>query len=183
MPPPNPQVLATDISDLTLQLLDRAAEQQGLAAGLELCTLDILDLSNPLPPCDLLLAADCIYNKDLALALASRCAEAWAEGADVILADSQGFHRKDFMWALREQWPAARARAAATWGFDGFGGLDGLYSFGDESNDGSSPPPLQEAKLEGVEGSGLLMDEDLKYDITVRLLRLQGRNSAFNSFL
>jgi hypothetical protein len=34
-------------------------------------------------------AADCLYNKELADALAERCLTAWARGAAVLVADSQ----------------------------------------------------------------------------------------------
>jgi hypothetical protein len=37
-------------------------------------------------------AADCLYNKELAEALALRCLGAWGRGAAVLVADSQVFY-------------------------------------------------------------------------------------------
>lgn len=60
-------VLATDINDLPLALLEYAAAQpcnEG-AGSLTTAKFDLLG-DEPLPPCDLLIAADCIYNLPLA---------------------------------------------------------------------------------------------------------------------
>lgn len=54
----------------------------------------------PLPDCDLLLAADVMYTTDLALALARRASEAHRSGATVIVADSQGWASSTFREAL-----------------------------------------------------------------------------------
>ena len=118
------KVVATDSNPLPLALLEYASTRQHVNAdgsgsgsgwGSELGSLRSMPLNilsdEKLPRCDLLIGADCIYNAGLARALADRCLEAWARGADVMVADSQGFHRADFYDRLVEGWEAAKLQA------------------------------------------------------------------------
>jgi len=122
--------------------------------------------------CDLLVAADCIYNAPLAAALAGCCLAAWTGdkkqgseglplrvgvGASVLVADSQGFHKADFLNALKDGWPAvALSPTPAT-------GVSLL-----------NPPELIPVAMKNVSGSGLLIEGDLNYNITVHTLYLPG---------
>jgi hypothetical protein len=155
--------------------------------------------------CDLLVAADCIYNKPLARALARCCVAAWAgvvpaaaaaadsgtqtlsksepvtechskqlvTGASVLVADSQGFHKTDFLNALKEFWPF---HGAPNQGFAQNAGSDQSATRDDLSASSSvlDGPRLLSVAMENVSGSGLLLDGDLNYNITVRALYLPG---------
>jgi hypothetical protein len=78
-------VLATDLNTEPLELAKAAAEQQGLSISTR--TFDILG-APPLPPCDLLLLADCIYTPELGRGVARRVLEAKARGALVLMGSS-----------------------------------------------------------------------------------------------
>lgn len=119
------QALATDISSPALELIERAARQQGLPV-----TTARFDVRGdaPLPPCDLLVASDVLYTPPLADALAQRCVEALARGAYVAIGDpGRPEARESFLEALEEQnkrLPRVRCEWAAgcrDW-LDGAGG-------------------------------------------------------------
>ena len=68
-----------------------------------------LESAEPLPPADVVLAADVLYLSELTRSVASRVAEASARGSLVLLADSRATHRR----ALTEELSAAHGHAAA----------------------------------------------------------------------
>uniref|UniRef100_A0A7S2RH83 Calmodulin-lysine N-methyltransferase n=1 Tax=Rhizochromulina marina TaxID=1034831 RepID=A0A7S2RH83_9STRA len=140
------KVIASDVSPLTLEILNWTLVSQVPDAEVSLLHFDILS-DDPLPPCDVLISADCIYNRELATRLGERCIEAWSSGSAVLLADSQGFHRREFTLSLEASWA-------------------------------ESPRPLPDlpsimiANLTDIVGSGLFMEEDIRYNISVRMLEL-----------
>eukprot|EP00961_Rhodomonas_salina_P139289 1874408-Rhodomonas_salina.1 len=78
-------VLATDLNEEPLLLLQEAARRQNLQV--EIQKFDILG-SQPLPKCDVVLAADCIYNEQLGRGMAQRVLEAKKKGATVVVGSS-----------------------------------------------------------------------------------------------
>ena len=78
-------VVATDLNLEPLSLAKEAAEKQGLL--LTTLQFDILG-SEPLPPCDLLVVADCIYTPDLGRGVARRVLEAKERGGTAIVGSS-----------------------------------------------------------------------------------------------
>mmetsp|Transcript_37581 Transcript_37581/g.75265 ORF Transcript_37581/g.75265 Transcript_37581/m.75265 type:complete len:264 (+) Transcript_37581:1-792(+) len=78
-------VLATDLNEEPLQLLQMAASRQNLKIDVE--QFDILG-PMPLPRCDIVIAADCIYNKQLGEGMARRVVEAKCNGAEVLIGSS-----------------------------------------------------------------------------------------------
>lgn len=87
------KVLTTDTNDLTLDLVCVAAARQNLE--LETAVFDITG-SADLPKMDVLIGADCMYNKAVAKALARRCVEAHRSGAQVLVGDSVNIAREHF---------------------------------------------------------------------------------------
>ena len=84
-------VLATDFNPFALKALERAAEMQKPAIPKDVIstrTFDVTDFSIHLPPADLLLIADLLYNPATGEAVAKRIFEAVKRGTKVILADS-----------------------------------------------------------------------------------------------
>ena len=204
-------VVATDTNPVPLALLRRGAsattgngdgtkeDPAGGAPAMRLTTafFDILNSSAALPDCDVLLAADCIYNKELAEGLARRCVEAACGdagtvgeggrrgrsgedqasvleggrrgGASVLLADSQGFHRADFMAALSRYWPPEPPTSEQA-SIPRRGNPAVMTAHPDWWY--PAPVAFEEVKMENVQGSGLLIEGDLEYNITVRLLFL-----------
>ncbi|CAJ1379771.1 unnamed protein product [Effrenium voratum] len=67
-------VLATDFRPTPLALLRAAAKRQGLAVRTALLDIEACD---PLPPAELVVAADVFYKAETALAMARRVAEAY----------------------------------------------------------------------------------------------------------
>ena len=92
-------ILATDYEQIPLQLLEYAARnlnQEGSSSvtrskvPLQTALFDFCDLSLPLPPADLVVAADVIYEPRTGRLLAHRVVEALALGCHVLIADSPG---------------------------------------------------------------------------------------------
>jgi predicted nicotinamide N-methyase len=79
------QVVATDLNLEPLNLAKKAAAAQGLTMAIQ--QFDILGPS-PLPPCDVLVLADCIYTPELGRGVARRVLEAKARGATVVVGSS-----------------------------------------------------------------------------------------------
>lgn len=139
------RVLATDIHPTTLQLLRYGAERSGLQ---HVIREDILDLfsNQPLPCCDILLAADVLYNPILAKQVGKKCEEFLKVNpkASILVTDSQRFHGTDFVPDLNKMLAEAD-RELAAW---------------------------QEHALQDYTGSGVLVDEDQTYDVTARVLSI-----------
>jgi 2-polyprenyl-3-methyl-5-hydroxy-6-metoxy-1,4-benzoquinol methylase len=78
------KVLTTDTNEMTLDLVALAASRQSLQ--IETALFDITG-AEALPEADVLIGADCMYNKPVAKALARRCIEAHRAGVQVFLPD------------------------------------------------------------------------------------------------
>jgi predicted nicotinamide N-methyase len=130
-------VIATDIHPTTLQLLRYGAQEAGLDGIIQEQVLDVCS-DVPLPQCDVMVAADVLYNEHLALHMGRRCLEAVQKGVKVLVTDSQRF--TDLLPDLSRR-------------------LD-------------AEPPMQwnETRLDAFTGSGVMVDEDQTYSVTVRVL-------------
>ena len=78
------RVLATDISPLALTLLKAAAVDQDCSSRIKIATFDICS-SAALPPADIVLVADLLYDSTLAFHAARRVLEAAERGSEVIV--------------------------------------------------------------------------------------------------
>ena len=90
-------VHATDVDEVALALVRAAAAGQGLT--LETSAFDILGPAS-LPPADVVVAADLLYEPALAAALARRVIEALARGSACIVGDPGRTFRAGFERAL-----------------------------------------------------------------------------------
>ena len=92
------KVIATDISKLTLKLLDYGAEQAGVGDIIESVKFDLYSREE-LPDCDIVVAADVLYNEDLAKQIGLRCVEVLSRPnpPKLLVTDSQRFHGTDFL--------------------------------------------------------------------------------------
>lgn len=88
----------------------------------------------PLPDCDILIAADVLYNANLAAHVGRRCREALGKQIRVLVTDSQRF--SDFIPELNKYFPVS-------W---------------------------EERILHDFTGSGVMVNEDQTYNVTVRVL-------------
>eukprot|EP00581_Thalassiosira_minuscula_P016439 CAMPEP_0183717132 /NCGR_PEP_ID=MMETSP0737-20130205/10825_1 /TAXON_ID=385413 /ORGANISM="Thalassiosira miniscula, Strain CCMP1093" /LENGTH=942 /DNA_ID=CAMNT_0025946515 /DNA_START=175 /DNA_END=3000 /DNA_ORIENTATION=+ len=148
-------VVATDINPLTLKLLEYGAKNDDrIGNSFEARFFDMFS-SEPLPPCDILIAADVLYNPDLAKQVGRRLHEAivrsFEEGASptkVIITDSQKFHGTNFLEEVAE--------------------LKELNTLFKEN--GWEELKWEMQKLESIRASGVLVDEDQVYDVQVRVI-------------
>ena len=86
-------VLATDYSMFCLSLLEKAKVLQNVPIPLGILTtqfFDVKDFSKSLPPADIVVIADLLYDKGLAVAVGKRVCEAYARGSLVIVGNSPG---------------------------------------------------------------------------------------------
>ena len=148
------RVIATDINSLTLKLLEYGASND-VRIGDNLCG-EYFDLfsGKPLPACDILVAADVLYNPELAAQVGLRLHESITRSFNVgitplkvIITDSQKFHGTNFLEQTE---------------------LRDLNSLLRESN--VEHLEWKSFKLENVCGSGVLVDEDQIYDADVRMI-------------
>jgi predicted nicotinamide N-methyase len=155
------QVLATDIHPTTLQQLELGVSRNENIPSTVVRT-QVLDLyrtkeEQPMPsPCDLLVAADVLYSEQLATQVIRRCAEALEANPNIkiLITDSQRFV-PTFLEELNE----ALARVAT--------------NRRDKNNNDNKPIPQATWKVETMknfEGSGVIIDEDQTYDVTVQSL-------------
>ena len=87
------KVLATDYNLFALALLDKACRIQTTTLPpniLETAFFDVKDESIPLPPADIVLIADMLYDPSLGIAVAKRVVEAYNRGSHVIVGNSPG---------------------------------------------------------------------------------------------
>ena len=151
------RVIATDINPLTLKLLEYGANDDlriGIGDNFKCKFFDLFsDLA--LPACDILIAADFLYNPELAKQVGRRLHEAIVRSFDVgacptkvIITDSQQFHGTNFLEEVVE--------------------LRELNAMLKESNYEQLRWEIQ--KLESVQGSGVLIDEDQTYDVDARMI-------------
>jgi predicted nicotinamide N-methyase len=148
------RVIATDINPLTLKLLAYGANDDVRVD--DNFSGEYFDLfsDNPLPTCDILVAADVLYNPELANQVGTRLHEAVIRSFDtgdaplkVIVTDSQQFHGTNFL-----DQPDLHA----------------LNSLFEENN--FERLEWKSYKLENVCGSGVLVDEDQTYDVAARMI-------------
>lgn len=91
----------------------------------------------PLPECDVMVAADVLYNEHLASHIGRRCVEALGKGAKLLVTDSQRFTNL----------------------------LPELNRMLDDK------PALQwTEQFDAFTGSGVMIDDDQTYNVTVRVL-------------
>lgn len=102
--------------------------------------LQVFDVCSeePLPDCDIMIAADVLYNEHLASHVGKRCLEAIQRGVKMLVTDSQRF--TDLL-------PELNRRLDVT-----------------------SQLAWDERKLDAFTGSGVMVDEDQTYNVTVRVL-------------
>eukprot|EP00536_Pseudo-nitzschia_multiseries_P002700 jgi/Psemu1/283903/fgenesh1_pg.36_\ len=149
------EVIATDIHPTTLQQLEFGVSrnEQLSSSSDTIVRTEILDLfrtreEQPIPsPCDLLVVADVLYNEELATQVCRRCAEALEEnsGIRILVTDSQRFV-PGFLDELNQalgQVSSSSVKSLATWKVE---------------------------TMKSFEGSGVIIDEDQTYDVTVQSL-------------
>ena len=93
-------VVASDLSVDALALVGEAADNAQLSVDLRV--LDLSNTTDPLPPAELVIAADLMYDDDLARHVAVRVAEAARRGSWVIVADPKRGPREAFLRKLAE---------------------------------------------------------------------------------
>ena len=98
------RVFATDYEDLALLLTRYAADNfhSSISPAIETCLVDLCD-TTPLPPADIVVAADVMYEPQTGIALAHRVVEALDRGSRVIIGDSPGrAGRPNFLETLQQ---------------------------------------------------------------------------------
>lgn len=139
------KVIATDINKLTLKLLDFGAEKKGLGSIIQSQVFDLFS-EQDLPECDVVVAADILYNEMLGAQMGLRCTELLGKDdpPGLIVTDSQRFAGTDFLPFVN--------KVMDNWG----------------------EPRLswEETVMEGFTGSGMLIEGDQTYDVTVRILSI-----------
>lgn len=86
-------VLATDYSVFSLSLLEKAKSLQCQPLSDNILTtqfFDVKDFTKSLPPADIVVIADLLYDKGLAVAVGKRVCEAYSRGSLVIVGNSPG---------------------------------------------------------------------------------------------
>lgn len=137
------RLIATDISKLTLKLLKHGADQAGLGDVIETMKFDLYS-NDQLPECDIVVAADVLYNEELAKQIGLRCVEVLSRPnpPKLVVTDSQRFHGTDFLVEMNE---ILNDRIGKTLQWDHF-------------------------LLPDITGSGVLIEGDQTYDAKVRLV-------------
>jgi len=143
-------VYATDIHPTTLQQLKLGVEENISIEDSGIVETAIFDLfsdsSLPMPTAELIVVADVLYNEDLAKQVASRLSEAWQRNMDIklLVTDSQRF--VDFHTMLMSRLNEVAIQMSRI------------------------PPMIRfsEKTLNLFTGSGVCIDEDQTYDVTVR---------------
>jgi predicted nicotinamide N-methyase len=136
-------VVATDIHPTTLKLCKYGAEQAGLSSVISTQVLDLRSVE-PLPSCDIIVAADVLYNEQLALLVIKRILESQKQNDPppyVLVTDSQRFVT-DFDTILSQK----------------------LQEIG------RSPVQWISRWLPTFTGSGVVIDADQTYDVKARVL-------------
>lgn len=104
------------------------------------CHCAVFDVCSdePLPECDVMIAADVLYNEHLASHVGKRCLEALCKGKKILVTDSQRF--TNLVPDLNRH---LDIHDAVAW---------------------------KERHLDSFTGSGVMVDEDQTYNVTVRVL-------------
>jgi len=137
------RVIATDISKLTLKLLKYGADQAGLGGIIEPLQFDLYS-DESLPECDIVVAADVLYNEELAKQIGVRCIEVLKRpnSPKLVVTDSQRFHGTDFLEDVNKD--LSKIGIHLEWEY---------------------------FMLGNVTGSGVLIEGDQTYDSKTRLVR------------
>lgn len=91
------RVLSLDHDPIVLRLLAASAERQSLP--LETRVFDLAS-AEPLPPCELIIFSDLLYQRDFALVVAGRAVEAVRQGATALVGDPGRIGRDAFADAV-----------------------------------------------------------------------------------
>ena len=137
-------VIATDNNPMSLAILDHSISSAPFCHDIvETRIFDVFS-SESLPPCDVLVAADVLYNEQLAGQIGRRFVEALSLDPipTIVITDSQRFHGTDFLETINSQ------RSKNDW-----------YMW-------------KERNLEKVEVSGILIDDDQRINVKARLLSI-----------
>ncbi|KAL7470633.1 hypothetical protein ACHAXS_010883 [Conticribra weissflogii] len=154
------KVVATDINQFTLRLLDYGAKRmverfrnvfgKSMDGVIEARYFDLFSEMS-LPESDIIIAADVLYNPELATQVGRRIYEAISQNDKIpklIVTDSQKFHGTDFLVEVTE--------------------LKELSSLLKER--GLEQLQWEMRQLKQVCASGVLVDEDQTYDVDVRMI-------------
>jgi predicted nicotinamide N-methyase len=135
------KVIAMDISKLTLKLLRFGAEQAGVGGVVEPVLFDLFS-QDELPECDILVAADVLYNKELAQQIGKRVVEVLSRDSppSLLITDSQRFHGTDFLQDVND---IVSDQAPLEWKY---------------------------FELQNIWASGVMIDGDQTYDATTRMV-------------
>lgn len=156
------RVVATDIHPTTLQQLEYGISRNDRIDDNVLVQTEILDLfaterEQPIPPCDLLIVADVLYSEILASQVCRRCAEALEKNPNIriLITDSQRFV-PDFIDELNEALKRVQVSSHAN----------------NENKDdaGMALAAWKVQTMQKFKGSGVIIDEDQTYDVTVQSL-------------
>lgn len=136
------KVIATDISTLTLKLLRYGAEQARIDDIIEPVKFDLFSKED-LPECDIVVAADVLYNAELAKQIGLRCMELLSRlnPPKLLVTDSQRFHGTDF-----------------------------LDEVNDALSDNTIALRWDHFIIRNVTGSGVMIEGDQTYDAKTRLM-------------
>lgn len=138
------KVIALDIANLSLKLLKFGATQACVGDIIKPVQFDLFS-KEKLPDCDIVVAADVMYNEDIAMQIGERCVELLTREnpPKLIITDSQRFHGTDF--------------------------LDGV-NLRLEGKCEHVPLQWECIDLENFRGSGVMIDGDQTYDATTRMV-------------
>ncbi|MBM4282958.1 MAG: hypothetical protein FJ137_20130 [Deltaproteobacteria bacterium] len=95
-------VLCTDVDDEVFPAVARAAAEAGVGPQVRTARFDLAS-ADPLPPADLVILADVLYEPLLAAAAARRTREALAAGAEVVVGDPDRAGRRDYLRLLADE--------------------------------------------------------------------------------
>jgi predicted nicotinamide N-methyase len=94
-------VVCTDVDDEVFAAVARAAAEAGIGERVHTTHFDMVG-HDPLPPADVVVIADVLYEPLLAGAAARRTLEALARGNDVVVGDPDRAGRRDFLRLLHD---------------------------------------------------------------------------------
>ena len=141
-------VIATDYEEIPLRLLEYAATNLNGNCPIECRLLDMKDYDCPLPPVDLVVAADIMYEPQTGIAMAKRAVEAMSAGARVLVGDSPGRPgRKAFLEELERQ-GVGNAAFKDTVGYTCSGARNELICGKDSTSVSDTPQKLMVALME-----------------------------------
>jgi predicted nicotinamide N-methyase len=95
------EVLCTDVDDEVFAAVERAALDAGVGERVRTASFDMLG-DAPLPPADVVVIADVLYEPVLAAGAARRTLEALARGSEVVVGDPERAGRTEFLRLLAD---------------------------------------------------------------------------------